>query len=219
MTGFSFFVLGSRTGFWPALGLLVGIALWGHAAPAQAQFRNNGLQFNVGWMGLGSTENLIRGNMAPGSPDKLWSMNDQGTFGVGYFRAIGYQIFWENQTVIGLGEAITKVANANIGQAVVSLDVSTGLRYNILDERHRPFVSAHIQYLQVLNPTPELLGNDTLGGAALWVGARVGGGYEWFFGDEMSAMAELNGVMYADFLSSAIVKPSAIGRLSWNVYF
>ena len=219
MTRISFFAPWTRAGFWPAFGLLLAFVVVGHATPAKAQFRNNGLQFNLGWMGLGSTENLIRSNVAPGSPDKLWSMNDQATFGVGYFRAIGYELFWENQTVIGLGEAISNQANANIGTAVVSLNVSTGLRYNILDERHRPFLSGHIQYLQVLNPTPELLGNDTLGGVALWVGARVGGGYEWFFGDEMSVMGELNGVLYADLLSSAIVKPSAIGRLSWNVYF
>ena len=219
MTRDSFFVAQTRKGMWPALMLVAGFVLLGNATAARAQFRNNGLQFNAGWMGLGSTETLIRGNMPPGAPDKLWSMNDQGTFGVGYFRAIGYQLFWENQTVIGLGEAITNQANANIGTAVVSLNVSTGLRYNILDERHRPFVSGHIQYLQILNPTPEILGNDTLGGAALWVGARVGGGYEWFFGDEMSVMGELNGVLYADLLSSAIVKPGAIGRVSWNVYF
>lgn len=199
-----------RIGFWPTCGLVLGFLFFMQATPAHAQFRNNGLQFNTGWIAMGTTTDGINRNFG-----QTWGATDQVTLGVGYFRAMGYQLFWDNQTAVGFGGA------TNLGTAaktVVSLNVSTGLRYNLLDERHRPFVSGHFHYVQMMNTEGTTVqGNAALGGAAFWVGARVGGGYEWFFDEEMSLMGELNGVVFANLDQNP--KLSAIARLSWNVYF
>lgn len=159
---------------------------------------------------MGTTTNAINKPLAT-----EWQTSDQITLGVGYFRAMGYQLFWDNQTVVGFG------GTQNLGTAaktVVSLNVSTGLRYNFLDERHRPFVSGHFHYLQIMNTEGTgVQGNPALGGALFWVGARIGGGYEWFFAEEMSVMGELNGIVFANLDQNP--KFSSVARLSWNVYF
>ena len=88
--------------------LLVGVA-W--AEPAAAQFRNNGIQIHVGYLGLGSIwdralnggqiaeQNIEQGTDAAVDPG--WNMADQPTVGVSYYRAIGYQTWWDNQVAIG----------------------------------------------------------------------------------------------------------------------
>ena len=181
------------------------------AAPASAQFRNNGLQLpNVGWTSMGTTSDFI--NRSYGVP---WGATDQITLGVGYFRAMGYNLWWDNQTALGFGGSVNKGLYA---KTVVSLNVSTGLRYNFLDEKHRPFVAGHIHYVQLFNTEgSEVQGNAALGGAPLWVGGRVGGGYEWFFAEEMSVQGELDGVVF--FNLDHPPKVSAVARFSYNVYF
>lgn len=181
------------------------------ADPARAQFRNNGLQVpNLGWMSMGTTSDWA--NKGFGT---AWGATDQVTLGVGYFRAMGYNLWWDNQTALGFGGAVNLGA---VARTVVSLNVSTGLRYNFLDEKHRPFVSGHIHYTHMFNTEgTEVPGNAALGGQPLWVGGRLGGGYEWFFAEEMSVQAEVNGVLF--FNLDQPPKLSAIARFSYNVYF
>lgn len=188
--------------------LLTG-ALFG-AKPASAQFRNNGLQLNAGWISMGTTSDWINR-----SYNTAWGATDQVTLGIGYFRAIGYNLWWDNQTAVGFGGAINAGVTA---KTVVSLNVSTGMRYNFLDEKHRPYVAGHIHYVQMFNTEgTEVLGNAALGGQPLWVGGRLGGGYEWFFAEEMSLQGELDGVVF--FNLDHPPKLSAILRLAYNVYF
>lgn len=182
------------------------------AEPAQAQFRNNGVQLpSVGWMALGipSTDWLY-------PPGARWNATDQVTVGVGYFRAVGYNLWLDNQVVLGFGGALSELATP---PPVVSLAISVGMRYNFLDERHRPFVSGHIQYLQFFNVGgTQVAGNELLGGFPLWVGIRPSAGYEWFFAPEMSLQVEAGPVVYLGF-DVAIPKLSGLARVSYNVYF
>ena len=157
-------------------------ALW--AAPAQAQFfRNNGISVLAGWKGLGSTWDGATG-------EKIWNMSDQGTIGMGYFTALGYNLFFDVlHAEIGMG-AERLVRNRQAGP-IFSFSASTGLRYNFLEERVRPFVSGHLQYLQIIpvTPNPEIPTNALTRNAPFWLGARVGGGCEFFIMDEVSLLA------------------------------
>lgn len=160
--------------------LCVGLAF---AQPAQAQYRNQGLQFNVGYLGLGTVWEAAIG--------PVWNMHDQPTLGAGHTLAIGYNLWFDN--TVALGGGVLKITNGNQLEPVFSLTISTGLRYQFLEEKFRPFVSGHISYLQIIPATanPPVPTNGFLGAAPFWVGARLGGGAEYFFADEMSLMGEL----------------------------
>ncbi|HEY1101646.1 MAG TPA: hypothetical protein VGF99_22090, partial [Myxococcota bacterium] len=118
------------------------VALAG-AAPAEAQyFRNNGIGVQVGWKGLGSTIDGLTGL-------KLWNVSDQVTIGAGYFTAVGYNLWFDIlQAEIGIG-AERQVRNREPGP-MFSFSGTTGLRYFFLEERFRPYVGGHIQYLQLI---------------------------------------------------------------------
>jgi hypothetical protein len=156
----------------------------GGSAPAQAQFfRNNGLSVLVGWKGLGSTWDGATG-------EKIWNLSDQGTVGMGYFRALDYNWFWDvAQVEIGMG-AERQVTGRDPGP-MFSVSGTTGVRYNFLEERVRPFVSGHVQYLQIIpvTPNPEIPTNAFSDNFPFWLGARVGGGCEFFVVDEVSLLA------------------------------
>ena len=66
--------------------LLVGVA-W--AEPAAAQFRNNGIQVNVGWVGLGTWDRIIHGGrvaeqnltVVGGAPEPGWNLRPRKLWG------------------------------------------------------------------------------------------------------------------------------------------
>ncbi len=184
------------------------------ADDAKAQFRNNGMKVpSIGWLSLGDTSDWA--NELAGGPRNVWGATDQGTLGVGYFRAIGYNLWFDVDTVLGFGGALTETAP----KTLVSMLVSLGLRYNFLDEKHRPFVAGYIQYLQFFNTAgTAVAGNDQLGGNPLWVGLRPTLGYEWFFLEEMSFQGEAAPIVFVG-LDAFAPKFSAVVRLSYNVYF
>ena len=192
------------------------------AAPAQAQyFRNHGIQApNIGWMGLGSTWDTVTGQ-------RMWNIHDQVTIGSGFFTALGYQFWFDNQASLGASSVI--ISNETF-EPIFSLNISSGLRYNFLEERLRPFVSAHIHYLQIISvtPNPPIPVNAFLGNSPFWVGLRAGGGVEWFFADEMAVQVELAMLGLAGANSGppasvdgrgTLVLPATVGRLSYNIYF
>ena len=111
-----------------------------------------------------------------------------------------------------------------------NLQVSHGLRYMFFNEKHRPFVSGHIQYLNLFVPsgrdrvndgeiTRKLPGNDFLLGQPFWVGARFGGGYEYIFMEEMGLEIEAGLVGLFGFYEGDLIRPSAVARVGWNIYF
>ncbi|MFZ9886057.1 MAG: hypothetical protein ACO3JL_01040 [Myxococcota bacterium] len=204
-----------RRGGHGALGLalvFVGALLFG-AGSAHAQFRNNGMKLpSVGYFALGNTMDGLNEAASPDQPSKnRWGATDQGTIGVGYFRAVGYNLWFDSDTNIGLGGQLGS------DKTLVSLLVSLGLRYNFLDEKHRPFVAGYFQYLQFFNFGPGIATNE-LTGFPLWVGARPTVGYEWFFAEEMSLTGELAPVVLVG-LDLPAPKFAGVARLSYSVYF
>jgi hypothetical protein len=185
------------------------------AEPAQAQFRNNGMQFpHVGWQGLGTSTDWFNGIF---SSQNRWNASDQAVIGVGYFRAVGYDLWLDFQTTIGLGLGISVGVN---NAPVLSLGVGTGLRYNFLDEEHRPYVSGHIQYMHMFYDPAVVQGIpiNPLLGQSFWVGPRLGGGYEYFFAEEMSLQGDLGLAWYISLASlPGHISPSA--KLAYNFYF
>lgn len=195
------------------LGLFLTVAFT--ADEAKAQFRNNGMKLpSVGWFAMNPSAEWL--NEAVGGPGNRWNASDQLTLGVGYFRAVGYNLWFDVDTVLGLGG---QLSTGTVERTLVSLQVSLGLRYNFLDEKHRPFVAGYIQYLQFFNVAETIVaGNDQLGGYPLWVGLRPTVGYEWFFLEEMSFQGEVAPIVFLG-LDAFAPKFSALVRLSYNVYF
>jgi hypothetical protein len=193
------------------------------AAPAQAQFfRNNGISVLVGWKGLGSTWDGATG-------EKIWNLSDQGTIGMGYFTALGYNLFFDVlQAEIGMGAE--RLVTGRQPGPMFSFSATSGVRYNFLEERVRPFVSGHLQYLQIIpvTPNPEIPTNALTGNAPFWVGARVGGGCEFFVMDEISLLAHAGLTAFTGLNSpppgaapgiTNFLLPQAHGGLTAHVYF
>jgi hypothetical protein len=199
--------------------LLVAVVVALAAAPSRAQFfRNQGVAFSAGWQGLGSTWDA-----AAGAP--LWNIHDQVTLGAGYFSALGYNLWFDS--LVQLGASTVRISDQANGEPIFSLGVSPGIRYNFLEERFRPFVSAHIHYLQIIPVTaaPAIPRNTFLGSAPFWVGARAGLGAEYIFGDEQSFLLEAT---MAGFVGAnapplngpaTFVLPASTARLAYLVYF
>lgn len=195
------------------------------AAPdAHAQFRNMGVQFSVGWLSLGTSLDWLNQQIPDYSAP--WNVHDHVTLGAGYFIFVGYHLRLDSQVVLGGG---TDIYGANI-TPVFDLQVSQGMRYMFMNEKHRPFVSAHIQYLNLFvpsgranvndgDPLRPLPGNDFILGQPFWVGLRAGGGYEWIFAEEQGLEVELGLVGLFGFYAGDLIRPSAVGRVAWNIYF
>jgi opacity protein-like surface antigen len=199
--------------------LLVALATALFAAPADAQFfRNQGVAFSAGWLGLGTTwDQAFR--------SKLWNIHDQPTLGAGYFTALGYNLWFDSQ--VSLGGSTVRETTAVNGEPIFSLNISPGVRYNFLEERFRPFVAAHLHYLQIIPTTaaPDIPRNTFLQLAPFWVGARAGLGAEYIFADEQSVLLEAN---MAGFVGAnappangpaTFILPASTARLSYLIYF
>lgn len=221
----SLFLVGS-------IALVVAAATW--AEPAHAQFRNNGVQAQLGYLGLGSVwdrvlnggriaeQNIDQGTDA--AVDEGWNMTDQPTLGVAYYRAIGYQLWWDNQVVVGVGTTIIDVDDEPT--PVVTTSISSGLRYNFLEERHRPYVTASLHYLQMFGlgaTAPPIPANVNFGNTPFFIGMRPGVGYEWVFGDEQSVQAELTLAGFLVFDEKRgianLFLPATVARFGYNIYF
>ncbi|MBM4280205.1 MAG: hypothetical protein FJ137_05420 [Deltaproteobacteria bacterium] len=200
--------------------LLVALVAACSSTPAQAQFfRNQGLAFAAGWQGLGSTwDGALQ--------TKLWNIHDQPTVGAGYFVAVGYNLWFETSATLGAG--FVRITEQDDGEAIFSFNLSpAGIRHNFLEERFRPFVAAHLDYLQMIptTPTPDIPRNTFLSNAPFWVGLRAGGGFEYVFGDEMSVLLETNIAGYVGANSpprngpGTFALPASTARLAWLVYF
>jgi len=207
-------------------GLVVLAALCASSRAEAQYFRNQGLQLpNAGWLGLSTWDHLLNGgHAATDIDDDGWNIWDQPTLGAGYFFAIGYNLWLDSQAAIGA--STTTVSSSAAAEPVLTLAISSGLRYNFMEERHRPYVAAHIQYLQLIaltNGTAEIPGNEFLGNTPFFIGFRPGVGYEYIFGDEMSVQAELGiiGFVVPDGQRGigSLFLPASVARVSYNIYF
>ena len=189
------------------------------AAPAHAQFfRNNSLGPQVGWLGLGTTFDPLLG--------PAWNIHDNPTLGVDWKLALPLDgLRLDNQLALG-GSSVRISDVANI-EPIFSLSWSIGIRYDFLVERLRPFVSAHVQYLQIIPFTaaPAIATNSLLGNKPFWVGPRLGGGVEYIFADEMSIALEVGATAFLGLNTpppggaQSFILPAALARLSYNIYF
>ncbi len=190
------------------------------AQPAEAQFfRNNGISVLTGWKGLGSTFDELSGS-------KIWNMSDQGSIGMGYFTALGYQLWFDIlQAEIGMGAE--RIVTGRQPGPIFSFSGTSGVRYIFLEERIRPFVGAHVQYLQIIPvvENPEIPTNAFTGNAPFWVGARLSGGCEFFIMDEVSILAHLGMAGFTGLNTpppggvQTFVLPMANGGINANIYF
>ena len=186
------------------------------AAPANAQFfRNNAFSFDVGWQGMGSTFDAIAG-------DKLWNINDQVTLGAGYATALGYTLWLDAHASIGV--STVRITDLDI-EPIVTLNIWSGIRYNFLEEDLRPFVSVAGQYLQVVTASNNIPLNALFGNAPFWVGARVGGGVEYFVVDDQSLLLDAQIAAYFGANSpppggiASLVLPATLVRVGYQIYF
>ena len=208
----------------------------GFAEPAHAQFRNQGIQApSLGWLGLGSTwDRLINGGRLPSEGDGPnaaidpgWNLTDEPTVGAGYFFAIGYQLWVDNEVALGAWTTVIDSPQS----PVITLSVSSGLRYNFLEERVRPWVGASIQYLQLIafpssGAAAPIPGNNFLGNTPFFIGLRPDAGVEWVFGDEQSLNLEVGiiGFLVPDPRrgapkGSGLFLPASMARVMYNIYF
>lgn len=179
------------------------------ATESQAQYRNNSLSGGLGWIAFNSLDGL---NQSYGLP---WGASDQLGLDVNLKNAIGYQTFLDSGAGLGFGGGLQ--AGAAV-QTVVSLRVFTGIRYDFMSEKHRPFVAGYIQYLQFFNiEGTQIPGNPALGGQALWVGLRPTVGYEFFFMPEFSVQLDLAPTVYVNLDQAP--KFGAQGRVLLSSYF
>jgi hypothetical protein len=201
------------------LALVVFMSAFG-ATDAQAQFfRNNGISVIGGWKGLGTTFDGLTGQV-------LWNIEDQVTVGAGYYTAIGYDLWFDIFSAeIGIGSE-RLVAGREPGP-IFSFSATSGIRYQFLSEKIRPFVGAHLQYLQLITvlPNPDVPVNSLTGDSPFWVGLRLGGGCEFFILDEVSLMASLHIAGFTGLNSPpaggspTFILPQASGNLAANIYF
>jgi hypothetical protein len=205
-----------------ALGLLCSAATSAHAQT----FRNAGVRGHVGWLGLGSTMDAL-------FDATLWNTTDQVTFGATGFYSIGYSTWYEATAVVGFGGVRSVSPTGIANPVVISLQVDlAGVRYMFLDERFRPYVAAGLPVMTLLGNAKknDLPANTFLANTPVWIGARVGGGIEYIFEDEMSFNLDVSATGFfglgndpprpndqdGDF---SPVMPAAQAKLGFNIYF
>ncbi len=197
------------------LGIAVVVACAAPAAPAGAQFfRNNAFTGAVGWQGMGTFDAIVG--------EKLWNINDQGTIGAGYTTALGYDFWYDLDVSIGL--STVRISDQPL-EPIVTLGVfPAGARYNFLDERFRPFLSASGGTLVVLTPSVNIPVN-ALFGTPFWAGVRLGGGAEYFFADDQAIMLDAQAVIFVGANSpppggiASVILPATSVRLVYHIYF
>lgn len=175
------------------------------------------------------------GNVLTRGRSDGWGTTHHLFVGSGYFRALGYNLWLDIQLNVGIGGPnLTDNSGRLFGnfQPVISVVTMSGIRYNFLDEEHRPFISAHVLFLYMPNTQGSAVRkNEFLANQSLWVGPRLGGGYEWFFlptlrkmgtdidifYDEMSLIAEGGVALSIDLAGIPLV--SQVAKVSYNIYF
>jgi hypothetical protein len=214
---------------------LVVVAGLSYARPAHAQFRNQGVYLPVGgYLMLGTWDRVLHGgnpanqNLAVkgGAPDPGWNLTDEPQLGAGYFHAAGYDLWWDFSASIGAWTTVIDVGDKNT--PVITVLTSAGARYDFLEERVRPFVALHLDYLQLLafpsaGLTAPIPGNGFLGNDPFFIGVRPSGGVEWIFGDEMGVLLEAGptGFLVPDPNRGlgGLFLPAAVVRAGLTIYF
>jgi|GEM_PF-889928 len=186
---------------------------------AHAQFRNGSFHIGGGWTGLGTST-----DWALSAIGNEWVATDQAAISV---RG-GYAVPAFNEFT-PFDDVLTVYLGGDVGMGTVPLTttvdfplvfsvaaVMAGMKYSFLDEKHRPYINTSLSTLFI--PFAEAYGIpvSAVQNQALWLGVRAGGGYEWFFYEEMSLSAEANAVAY---VTIGNFKFSPEARVFYGVYF
>lgn len=193
-----------RISFW--LGLVFSLA-FSYEASAQYFSRNSVQLPAIGWMAMDSSF---------GAVNKIkWGMTDQIQIGTGYARDIwDLKLWWLSETAVGFG--FVNYLGAPPSRVAVTLQGSTGLKYNFLTQRWRPFAGAMVEVLQIFNAQKNA-SSLFIPSTPTWGALRPMIGLEWIFGIDMSVEAELGYVLLMNFEDP--VRHGAMARLAYRLYF
>ncbi len=156
----------------------------------------------VGWLLANSSLPFL----SNGSPQI--KLNDEFLTGLGYsFSVYDYKLWITTEFDVGFGTL------APDNSRVVSINASTGLRYNFLDQKIRPFVGLTFEYFQAFTSSNSFNGYQLPAS----FGFRPNGGLEWIFASEMSFQAELGFLVL--FNLDGLDQQAGSLRISYNLYY
>lgn len=184
---------------------------------SQAQyFSNHGFQAPIiGWMGFNTTV----GEIGPANPNhkpwQPWPTTDQLQFGFGYMHALltDYSLWYVVKTTLGFGYA--KNFNQEDTRVIFGVNIASGLRYNFLEKRHRPFIHTELEWLMLANTNYGELERGY--SERHWGGIQFGPGYEWIFNHNMGIQIEVAAHVLTDFKNP--VRFSWTTQLAYVLYF
>lgn len=144
-----------------------------------------------------------------------WGLNDSIQIGTGYARDLyDLRLWWINESAIGF--ARVNAPGAPSSRIAVTVQGSTGLKYNFFTERWRPFLGFMLEIFQIFNAQTEAYLSHTIA-APTWGAFRPMAGIEWLFDDDMSFEAQAGYVLMLNFEDP--VRHSLVSRLAYRLYF
>ncbi|MCP4503620.1 MAG: hypothetical protein GY822_27120 [Deltaproteobacteria bacterium] len=190
---------------------------------AHAQFRNGGIHIGGGWGGYGTSTDFLH-EAAFGS-NAGWVATDQVHLNLRFsyavptfneFTPLDDVLAFYTEVYIGLGSA---PSTEQFPRTIVTASTSlAGVRYSFMDEKHRPYIHSALNILWFANAEgTDIPGSAVLGGQPMWLGIKAGGGYEFFFTEEMSVAGELNVTAYVGLDQPPKFSPDA--RFFFSVYY
>lgn len=187
--------------------LAVGVLLV-KAYTAEAQyFARNSVQLpSIGWVSMDSSfaVNQVK-----------WGLNDQIQIGTGYARDIwDLKLWWTNETAVGF--AGVNIPGELSSRIAVTLQGSTGLKYNFQTERKRPFVGLMIEVFQIFNTQDQSLYPYVMS-SLTWAAIRPHVGFEWVFSSDMSVEMQVGYVGMLNFADP--MRHSVMARFAYRLYF
>lgn len=188
--------------------LLYFLVLFGVAQNAQAQyFARNCVQLpSIGWMAMDSS--FARVN------PYTWGVNDMVQIGTGYARdLLDLKLWWVSETSVGFGQV--NLPGAPASRVAITVQGSTGLRYNFHTERWRPFTGFMLEIFQIFNQQPDPYGFQTA--TPTWAALRPFAGIEWIFTDDMSVELQAGYILLINFEDP--VRQSIMARVAYKLYF
>jgi hypothetical protein len=189
------------------LARLVFLVLLGAQAHAQYFARNSVQLPSVGWMAMDSTMGTVN--------PILWGLNDQVQIGTGYGRDLyDLRLWWVTETAIGF--AGVNYPGAPSSRIAITFEAETGVKYNFLNQRWRPFVGFMVGFLQIFNAYRSAFYPYLLTGFS-WGTIRPMVGLEWIFTNDMSFELESGYVLLTNFENP--VRHSVMARLGYRVHF
>jgi hypothetical protein len=171
-------------------------------------FARNSVQLpSLGWMAMDSTF---------GFANKVqWGMNDQVQIGTGFARdLVDLKLWWVSESAVGFGQV--NLPGVPTSRIAVTVQGSTGLKYNFYTERWRPFAGFMLEVFQVFNSQAEAYFPYVLA-TPTWAAFRPMVGLEWIFESDMSLELQTGYILLLNFEDP--VRHSFMVRAAYRIYF